>query len=159
MFEVKRLFALEKVQLLKGSREPSLNQVQSVAGSLQWVSRMFPWLRPFLAGLYAFFENKKAFGGNWQKIVDYELKIWELFLTHPRFITPKSFLGNRLKIEIYTDACAKSPFEKETINWASGAGIGGILVIRGKVVEFPPTGSKRKNSPVVKRDKVATQTH
>ena len=97
---------------------------------------MCPLLRPFFAGLYAFFENRKAFG-ELAKIAEYELKIWELFLTHPRFTTPKSFLGNRLKVEIYTDTCAKSTFEKETINWASGIGIGGILAISGKLVEFP----------------------
>ena len=73
---------------------------------------------------------------NWQKIADYKLKIWELFLNYPRFIAPKSFLWNRLKIEIYTGAFAESPFGKETISWASGVGIGGILAINGKVVEF-----------------------
>ena len=34
---------------------------------------MCPWLRPFLASLYAFFENKKRLG-KLAKIVDYELK-------------------------------------------------------------------------------------
>ena len=117
-------------------KEPSLNQAQSVAGSLQWVSQMFPRLRPFLACLYAFFGNKNAYGENRHRIIYYELKIWELFLKYHRFITPESFLGDRLKIEISTDACASSPFESESINWASGIGIGGILVINGEVVEF-----------------------
>ena len=71
-----------------------------------------------------------------KKIADYELEIWEVFLKYPRFITPKSFLGNRINLEIYTDACAKSPFEKEDICWDSGIGIGGILIINGKAVEF-----------------------
>ena len=115
-------------------KEPSLNQVQSVAGSLQWVSQMCPWLRPFLAGLYAFFENKNDFGEDWQRIIDYELGIWELFLGEPRFLAPKTFLGNRLKFEIYAGACAKSPPESDSTNWNSGIGIGCILVINGKVI-------------------------
>ena len=119
-------------------KEPSLNQAQSVAGSLQWVSKMRPWLRPFIAGLYSFFENKSAYGKNWQRIIDYELKICEIFLKCPRFITTETFLGTRLKVEIYTDACAKSPFESDSINWTSGIGIGWILAAYGEVVEFHP---------------------
>ena len=82
------------------------------------------------------FRKQKRIWGRLAKIVDYELKIWEVFLKYPRFITPKSFLGNRINLEIYTDACAKSPFEKGAVNWTSGIGIGGILLLGGKVVEF-----------------------
>ena len=117
-------------------KEPSLNQVQSVAGSLQWVSQMCPWLRPFLAGLYAFTKTKGLRKKDWQRIIDYGLEIWELRLSEPRFLTPKTFLLNRLKFEIFTDACAKSPFGSDSINWTSGIGIGGILVVGGEVVEF-----------------------
>ena len=67
-------FRSRKVQLLKKMKEPSLNQAQSVAGFLQWASQMCPWLRPFLVGLHAFFENENAHGENWQRIIDYELK-------------------------------------------------------------------------------------
>ena len=95
------------------------------------------WLRPFLAGLYAFFENENGFKKDWQRIIDYELEIWELFLSEPWFHTPKTFLGNRLKFEIFTDACAKSPFGSGSVNWTSGIGIGGILVVNVEVVEFP----------------------
>ena len=84
---------------------------------------------------------------DWREIVDYELKIWEVFLKYPRFITPKSFLGNRINLEIYTDARAKSPFEKEGVNWGSGIGIGGILVINGKVVEFSPLEVNKRIPP------------
>ena len=119
---------------------------------------MCHWLIPFLR-VCARFSKTKAFEKNWQKIVDYELKIWELFLTRPRFITPKIFPRKPLKIEIYTDACAISPFEKEKINWASGVDVGGILVVNGKLVEFFPTRSKRKNPPMVKRAKVTKQTY
>ena len=59
IFDVKRRFNLAKVQLLLTKmKELYLNQVRSVAGSLQWVSQMCPLLMAFLAGLYAFFENK-----------------------------------------------------------------------------------------------------
>ena len=134
---VKRRFSLAKVQLLSKLENPAANQAQSVEGPLQWVSKMCPWMRPFLAGLYAFFEDRKGFAENWQKIAEYDLKIWELFLKSPRFLSPGTFLGDRLKIEIYTDACDRSPFEETSINWESGIGIAGILVINGMVVEFP----------------------
>ena len=124
IFEAKRGFALAKLQLLKGILEPSQNKAQSVAVPLQWVSQMCPWIRPFLASLYAFFENKKEFGKDWRNR-RIRIKIWEVFLKRPRFITPKSFLAGRINLEIYTDACAKSPFGKDAINWTSGIGIGG----------------------------------
>ena len=69
-------------------------------------------------------------------IVDYELKIWESFLKSPRFSDPGMFLGNRLKIEIYTDVCARPPYEMASINGEAGIGIGGILVVNDIVVEF-----------------------
>ena len=59
--EEKRRFALEKLQLLSKLENPTFNQARSVEGALQWVSQMCPWLRPFLAGLYDFFENRKGF--------------------------------------------------------------------------------------------------
>ena len=97
---------------------------------------MCPWVRPFLAGLYDFFENRSEFAKIWQKIVACELKIWEIFLKSPRFPAPEAFLRNRLNVEIYTDSCARSPFESESIIWDSGIGIGGILVTNGDIVEF-----------------------
>ena len=97
---------------------------------------MRPRLRPFLEGLYSFFENKSAYGENSQRIIDCELKIWELFLKWPRFTTPETFLGDTLKVAIYTDSCAKSPAESDSINWTPGIGIGEILVVSGEVVEF-----------------------
>ena len=64
------------------------------------------------------------------------VKIWENFLKSPRFPTPETFLWARLNVEIYTDACAKSPFGSDSVNWDSGVWIGGILVIEGNIVEF-----------------------
>ena len=74
--------------------------------------------------------------GKTVKIFDYALKIWDFFLKSPRFPTPGTFLGNRIKVEIYTDACARSPFETTSTNRDSWVGIGWILVIDGKIVEF-----------------------
>ena len=129
--------SLGKLQLLSKLENPTANQAQSVEGPLRWVSQIGPWSRPFLTGLYAFFENRKGFAKNWQTIVDYDLKIWELFLKSPRFPAPRTFLGNRLKIEICTDACARPPYEMASINWESGIGIDGILVVNDIVAEFP----------------------
>ena len=139
--------------------EPSLNQAQSAAGSLQWVSQICPRLRTLLAGLYAFFENKSDYGKNWQRIIDYELKIWELFLEYPRFTTPETFLGNRLKVEIYTDDCAKSPFESDSINWTSCIGIGWILVANGEVVEFSSLEVNTKIPPLVRRAEISPRDY
>ena len=77
--EVKRRFALGKVQLLRKLETPTVNQAQSMAGPIQWVSQMCPWFRPFLGGLCAFFENRKRFAENWQNIAYYELKSGNCF--------------------------------------------------------------------------------
>ena len=127
--KVKHRFALEKVQIITKLKEPYLNHAQSLAGSLQWAAQMRPWLRPFRGGLHSFCENRGACGENWQRIIDYNLKIWGVVLKYPRFIAPESFLGNKLKVGIYTDACAKSPPESDSINRADGIGIGWILVV------------------------------
>ena len=60
--------------------------------------------------------------GKTVKIFDYALKIWDFFLKSPLFISPKTFLVNRLKVEIYTGACAGSPFESDSVNWGYGIG-------------------------------------
>ena len=72
------------------------------------------------------------------KIFDYEFKIWEISPKSPRSPRPETFLWGRLNVEVYTNVCAESPFEPESINWESETGIGGILVVNGIVVEFPP---------------------
>ena len=96
---------------------------------------MRPWIRPFSEGLYDLFENKPEFG-KLAKIANYELKVWEISPKSPRRAAPKTFPGNRLKVEIYTDARAKPPFEKTSINWGSGIGVGFIRVVNGEIVEF-----------------------
>ena len=89
---------------------PSLNQVQSAGGSPQWISRMCPRLRtPFPT--FTFLKTKDLFKKS-QNVAEYELKVLELFLNVPRFIKPRTFVGTRLKIDIYADACQKSPFGK-----------------------------------------------
>ena len=75
IFEVKRRIALGKLQAILRLRNPSLGHVLSVAGSPRWISRMFPRLRPCVAGLYAFFENKNPFSRNWENTTWYELRI------------------------------------------------------------------------------------
>ena len=93
------------------------------------------------------FRKQNGFGENWQRIIDYELGIWELFLSEPRFPPPRTFLGNRLKFEIFTDSCAKSPFGSDSINWTSGIGIGGIPAVSGEVVEFSSLGVNAEIPP------------
>ena len=118
-----------------------------------------PAVKAIRCGPLRFLRKQKCVRGNWQKIIDCELKIWGLFLKYPRFITPKSFLRDRLKIQIYTDACAKPPFEKETINWPSGVGIGGILIVEGKVIEFPSLEVNTKAPPLARRTKISPQAY
>ena len=132
--EVKHRFALEKLQLLLKIENTTLNQAQSAAGSLQWVSKICPGSRSFLAVLYDFPENKKRFGRNWREIVDYELKSGNYFLKSPRFSAAISSLGDTPQIEIYTDACDWAPFGKGFINWESRIGTGGFPVVNGIVV-------------------------
>ena len=143
-FRSKTSLRARKLQLLLKIDNPTLNQVQSADWPIQWVSQIFPWFRPFLAGLCAFSGNKKCGAQNWQKIVDCALKIWALFFKSPRFPTPRSFLRNRLKIEIYTDACDRAPFGKESINWASGIGIWGNSSHKRYIRRNSLARSKRK---------------
>ena len=151
IFDVKRRFALEKVQLLKGIKEPSLNQVQSVEGPLQWVSQMCPWLRPFLAGLYAFFENKKLSVKTGKKS--------STILNTPAFRNAKIFSPKSFKNRNLHRRLCKISFRKGNDKLGLWRRYRGNSRNKRESSRIPPTGSKRKNSPVVKRDKVATQTH
>ena len=73
----------------------------------------------------------------WRYIDKYELRVFALLVEIPRFTTPRTFWRNRLKIEIYTDAFDRSPFEEDSINWESVIDIGGILAISGEDDESP----------------------
>ena len=118
-----------------------------------------PSAKAVLSGILCVFRKPKWLQKDWQRIIDYELEIWELLLREPRFPTPKTFLGNRLKFGIFTDACAKSPSESDSINWASGVGVGGILVVSGGSRRIPLAGSEHKNSHTVRRTKISPQAY
>ena len=90
------------------------------------------------------------FSENWQNIADYELRICGLFLKTPRFISPCTFLGNMVEIEIYTDACARSAFGKYSINWEYGIGIGGGPSHKRGSQGIPVARYKRENLPLLK---------
>ena len=112
-----RRCAIGEFQLLHRQENTAASQAQSVAGSLPWGSQMCPRLLPFLSGLYAFFGNRKGFAKNWRKIADYELKMWGLFIEVVAFPPIGRFFlgGGALKIEIYTGACARSPFGEREV--------------------------------------------
>ena len=61
VFEVSRRFALGGLHHLLKMADPYLNQVQSAAWSLQWISQMCHWLRPFIAALYDSARNQTGF--------------------------------------------------------------------------------------------------
>ena len=110
-------------------------------------SAVFSWSLRFLRKI-------EANLGKLEKIADYEFKMCGIFLKSPRFPAPGTFLGNRLKVGIYTGACAKSPFELGSINWESGIGIGGILVIiNGNIVVFFSLDVNERISPWLKGPK------
>ena len=77
------------------------------------------------------------FSENWQPIADYELIACGPFLEIPPFISQGTFLLNRLKIEFYADACDMSASGKDSADWESGIGIGGIIVVNGEAIESP----------------------
>ena len=58
ILEVKRRFALGKLQTTLRLRNPSLDKVQSAGGSPRWISQNVPTVRGPLAGLYAFSKTK-----------------------------------------------------------------------------------------------------
>ena len=110
-------------------------------------SPVIGWFRPvdfkhaslvetFPFGALFLFRKQHLFLENWQKITDYALLICEAFLRRHRFPTPMSFAVDLLNIEIYTDACERSPIETDVINWEYGVGIGGILFISGKLCAY-----------------------
>ena len=96
--------------------KPTLNQAQSAVGPSDGCLEFSIGFALSLSVCTLFFRKQEGFANDWQKIADSELKIWELFLKSPRFLAPGSLLGNRLKIEIYTDARARAPFGKASIN-------------------------------------------
>ena len=57
----KASFQSRKTAIALTPKYPSLNQSDSAGGSLRWISKMRPSMRPFLAGLGAFFGNKNVF--------------------------------------------------------------------------------------------------
>ena len=63
-----------------------------------------------------------------------------VFLNRPLFTTNRSFSGDRLEIELYTEARARSPREKDVAKWKFGSAFGGILIINGKACEYPTMG-------------------
>ena len=95
-----------------------------------------PMVAPLPGGFVRVLRKSKGFCEKQAKIAEYELNIWELFLKSPLFLPQRGVLGSRLKIEIYTDAFDRSPFQTTFINWESGIGSGGILVINYIAVEF-----------------------
>ena len=103
-----RRFDLEKLQAPIRLKNPTSDQFQSADGLIRWISQMFPTMRPVLAALYAICGNKNVFSKKWQEISGCELKIWGLLLGIPRFPTPRSLIGYRVEIEIYTDARASA---------------------------------------------------
>ena len=113
IFEVRLRFALGELQFLSKLENPTSNKAHSAEGPPNGSRKFPPCLRPFLAGRYAFFENRKGFAKNWQKIADYEPEIWELFLKSPRTphptttTRPENVSRKQAQIEIYTDARAR----------------------------------------------------
>ena len=109
-----------------------------------------PMVAPFPGGSVRFLRKSKRFREKLARNRRLRSKIWERFLKSPRFPTQRTLLGNRLKIEIYTDDCDRPPYAMASINWESGIGIGGILVVNDIVVEFFSMGGKRNNLPLAK---------
>ena len=132
---VKHRFELEKLQAPLRSRKPSLNQLQSADGSPADFLNVST-VETFPIMTLRFFETELILAKNWQNVADDELKIWEMFLEIPRFAAPIAIWRRRLKIGIYTDVCARSPFGEDSINWESGVGICRILVKNGESDAF-----------------------
>ena len=89
-------------------RKPNRNHTQSVAGPIRWISQFRPWVRHFTHVALFLVRKRKVSSKNWHKIVEYELSICEGGPNHPR-LAALSYSGNRLYVDIYTDARAMSP--------------------------------------------------
>ena len=121
-----QLISLGKVRNLRGktslrTRElsnstkirnpPTLNQAQSADGFLHRTSQICHRLRPFVAGLYAFFEYGKLPSETGIKSPTTYFGFGGSFSRRPRFLAPRSFPRILLNNEIYTDSRARSPLE------------------------------------------------
>ena len=108
-------------------------------------------MRPFLAGLYAYFENRKGPAKQKQaKNLRLLAKNMGVVFKIAAFSIPRNFPWGGLKIEIYTAACDRPPFEETSITQKSGVGIGRILVINGWVAECPSLEVGDQNPPAAK---------
>ena len=82
--------------------------------------------------------KQKAPSGNWQNVVACVLCIWAVFLKNPLLVAARSFPGNRLGFEIYTDARAMSNLPTDVIDWESGVVIwGSDRKRKGVRADFP----------------------
>ena len=100
IFEVKRRFALGELQLLSKLENPTSNQAQSVAGPPPMGLANVPMVAPLPGGSVRVPRKSKGFRKNWQKIAEYELEIWELFLksaTHTALAPRKNFSWGQTK--------------------------------------------------------------
>ena len=95
------------------------------------------------------FRKRNPPSRNWPEIADCELCICDVLLQRPRCLTQRCFARNRSNLEIYADACERSPLDTDITNCVSGEVIWGILAISGELCEYfslgindeiPPTG-------------------
>ena len=98
---------------------PSLNQVQSLGGYLQWISQIRPWVIPFLSALRDYSSNPPAFKKNWSEFFEFARIIRVGFLSYPAFLH-RAFVIPMLKGEIYTESCDRPHIGNGVINLEPG---------------------------------------
>ena len=90
----------------------------------------------FLAGLYAYFDNKKPIGEISTKspIMSF---VFAGSSSNALTLSPRClFSVHRLNIEIYIDARSMHLVGNDFRNWDHGVGIGGVPIISGMASEF-----------------------
>ena len=123
IFRSKTSFLTIELRILLNLRGPARNQAQSVDGSGRLISQMRPWMRPFLEGLYSYFDVKIV-NGDGAESPKMDLLYGDLS-RHRGFLRRVPFC-RRLDIEIYTDAREMPPHGKDGASWESWLVIGEI---------------------------------
>ena len=78
----------------------------------------------FSSPVFTFSENEIAFFKTGEISSRTNLGFSGGGLKIPRFTGPRTYLRNRLSIEIYAGACGRSPSERDSIDWVDGICIG-----------------------------------
>ena len=136
-FEVKRRVAIGKLRLFLYESQPTVNQVQSISGSLQWIPHLCPRLRTFLSPLYALFGDRKCYDMYRMGNIRLRTGHFRNPISAPMCLIPRTF-SEMLRGPQFIRMRAQWRRLKRGNQLDIWGGIGRILAINGKIPEYAP---------------------